>query len=71
MARRCKDSTLCPERSWVWTADAERRWVRAFRLLLTPEVAEPGARGQEVGHGEDRGGLRARIDGATGGEPDD
>ena len=71
MARHRKGGTLRPDRSWVWTADAERRWVRAFRLLLTPELAGTGDRGQEVSAGEDRGGLRTGLDGAAGGEPDD
>ncbi len=44
MGRRCKGDTLRLDRSWVWTADAERRWVRAFRLLLTPEPGEQGDR---------------------------
>ncbi len=35
---------LRPVRSWVWAVDAERRWVRAFRLLLTPEPGEQGDR---------------------------
>ena len=39
MGRRCKGDALRLDRSWVWTADAERRWLRAFRLLLTPDAA--------------------------------
>jgi hypothetical protein len=42
MARRRKGDALCPSRAWVWTADAERRWLRAFRLLLTPDEPAQG-----------------------------
>lgn len=71
MGRRGEGDTLRLGRAWVWTADAERRWLRAFRLLATPEPGEPGDRRQEVDDGDDRGGLRAGLDGAAGGEPDD
>ena len=72
MSRRSIGADLRPTRSWAWTADAERRWLRAFRLLLTPEGQEPAdCREQEDEHGEDRGRLRAGLDGAAGGEPDD
>ena len=70
MARRREERALCPSRSWVWTADAERRWLRAFRLLLTPDEPAQGARRQEGEAGHDRGGVRTGLDGAAGGEPD-
>ncbi len=59
MARRRKDDALCPSRSSVWTADAERRWSRAFRLLLSPEESAQDTRQQEVRDGEDSGSRRA------------
>ncbi len=40
MSRQSLGADLRPSHSWVWTADAERRWLRAFRLLLVPEGKE-------------------------------
>jgi hypothetical protein len=37
MPRRPEQCELHPSRSWIWAADAERRWLRAFRLLLDAE----------------------------------
>ncbi len=72
MPRRRADDDLRLGRSWVWVADAERRWVRAFRLLLTPE---PVARAAQVGEGhgdeQDRGSLRAGLDGPADRAADD
>jgi len=70
MARRRQDTALCPDRSWIRTADAERRWLRAFRLLLSPDEQEQGARQEEGNHGQDRRSVCAGLDGAAGGEPD-
>src|SRR5438270_670934 len=39
MSRSRIPPDLYLRRSWVWTADAERRWLRAFRLLLSSEPA--------------------------------
>ena len=72
MPGRRADDDLRLERSWVWAADAERRWVRAFRLLLTPEPAEHGAQAQEERRDEQTGGgLRPCFDGSAGGAADD
>ncbi len=72
MSRRYLGADLRASQSWVWTPDAERRWLRAFRLLLAPEGTEQvDCLEQEDEHGEDRGRLRAGLDGAAGGEPDD
>ena len=68
MVRRRKGDALCPGRAWVWTADAERRWLRAFRLLLTPDEPAQGARQQEGDDGQERGGVRAGLDRPAGGE---
>lgn len=40
MPRRRDECELTMCRSWVWRVDAERRWLRALRLLLE---TEPGA----------------------------
>jgi hypothetical protein len=71
MVRRRKDGALCPGRSSVWTADAERRWLRAFRLLLSPEEPARDTRQQEVCDGEDCGRIRAGLNGTAGGTPVD
>ena len=70
MARRRQDTDRCPDRSWVWTADAERRWLRAFRLLLSPDGQEQRVRQEDGNHGHDRRRVCAGLDGAAGGEPD-
>lgn len=67
MAKRREDDALCPSRAWVWTADAERRWLRAFRLLLTPGGPAQDARRQEVRDEGDRGSVGTGLDGGTGG----
>lgn len=54
MPRRREPCELHPHRSWVWAADAERRWLRAVRLLLD---TEPGGCREREGE---------RSDGATG-----
>ncbi len=72
MPRRRVDDGLQVGHSWVWTADAERRWVRAVRLLRTPETAEHGAQAQEERRAEHAGGgLRPGLDGSAGGAADD
>jgi len=72
MSRRYLGADLRPSQSWVWTADAERRWLRAFRLLLAPERQEQAdSPKQEDEHGEDCGRLRAGLDGAAGSGSDD
>ena len=72
MGRRCKGDALRLDRSWVWTADAERRWLRAFRLLLDPPVTESdGGRRQEQGDGQDRGRVCMGLDETAGGAADD
>ena len=72
MPRRRKDGALRLSRSWVWMAEAERRWLRAFRLLLDPPVTESdGGRRQEQGDGQDRGRVCTGLDGTAGGAADD
>jgi hypothetical protein len=60
-------------RSWIWTADAERRWLRAFRLLLTSEppkeVAIVGTEESDA-YTASRF-VRAGVHGAPGREPND
>jgi len=72
MPRRRADDDLRLGRAWVWATDAERRWVRAFRLLLTPEPVARAAQAGE-GHGDEHGGggLRAGLDGPAGRAADD
>jgi hypothetical protein len=41
MPRRRGDVERHLSRSWVWRLDAERRWLRVFRLLLMVQAPEP------------------------------
>ena len=73
MPRRRWHDDLRVSRSWVWAADAERRWVRAFRLLLTPDAVICSTREPEEVHGDeqDRGRVRSGLDRAASRAADD
>jgi len=71
MSRRYTGADLRPSHSWVWTADAERRWLRAFRLLLSPEEPGPGVQREEGDDAHDCGGVCTGLDGAAGRAADD
>src|SRR3712207_7760682 len=47
MPRQGASPELQLRRTWVWMADADRRWLRAFRLLLEAEPAESADRMEE------------------------
>src|SRR5215211_4251834 len=47
MPRQGASPELQLRRTWVWMADADRRWLRAFRLLLEAEPAESAERMEE------------------------
>jgi hypothetical protein len=61
MPRRCEVRELAVRHSWVWTADAERRWVRAVRLLLDAGRAQVNPT-EEEGHGTTSSSLGAGVD---------
>jgi len=65
MPRRRTDLALRARRGWVWRADAEWRWRRALRLLLSVR----GAQAREVASG-DGGGVRTSFDRSANREAD-
>jgi hypothetical protein len=66
MPRRRTDLALRARRGWVWRADAEWRWRRALRLLLSVR----GAQAREVAS-DDGGGVRTSFNRSASREADD
>ncbi len=63
MSKRREACDLTLRRSWAWTADATRRWRRAFRLLLTEDpVTGVQEQAEEEQDGADSRGVRPRLD---------
>ena len=72
MAGRRVNEALVLRRDFVRADDAERRWRRAFQVLLQVAPAVPASPAAEEGRdGHDGGGLRAGFDGAASRAADD
>ena len=66
MPRRRTELAQRARRGWVWRADAEWRWQRALRFL----ISICGAKEREASSG-DGGGVRSSFDGPSSREADD